>query len=65
MSTICTHLPGKTLRDASFVILLFDFLLQRLRKSMLGLVHTMLDKFESATLRAKTEQMFCVHTRAF
>ena len=23
------------------------------------------DKFENATLRAKTEQMFCVHTRAF
>ena len=30
-----------------------------------GLVHTMPDKFENATLRAKTEQMFCVHTRAF
>ena len=29
-----------------------------------GLVHTMPDKFENATLRAKTEQMFCVHTRA-
>ena len=27
-----------------------------------GLVHTMPDKFENATLRAKTEQMFCVHT---
>ena len=24
--------------------------------------HTMPDKFENATLRAKTEQMFCVHT---
>ena len=23
------------------------------------------DKFENATLRAKTERMFCVHTRAF
>ena len=31
----------------------------------LGPVHTMPDKFEIATLRAKTEQMFCVHTRAF
>ena len=31
----------------------------------LGLVHTMPDKFEKATLRAKTEQMFCVHPRAF
>ena len=30
--------------------------------SELGLVHTMPDKFENATLRAKTEQMFCVHT---
>ena len=27
-----------------------------------GLVHTMPDKFENATLRAKTEQMFYVHT---
>ena len=35
------------------------------RISNLGLVHTMLDKFENATLRAKTEQMFYVHTRAF
>ena len=26
-----------------------------------GLVHTMPAKFENATLRAKTEQMFCVH----
>ena len=23
------------------------------------------DKFENATVRAKTEQMFCIHTRAF
>ena len=30
-----------------------------------GLVHTMPDKFENATLRAKTEQMICVHTGAF
>ena len=29
---------------------------------ILDLVHTMPDKFENATLRAKTEQMFCVHT---
>ena len=28
----------------------------------LGLVHTMPDKFERATLRAKTQQMFSVHT---
>ena len=35
------------------------------RHSDLGLVHTMPDKFENATLRAKTEQMFCVHTRVF
>ena len=34
-------------------------------KADLGLVHTMPDKFENTTLRAKTEQMFCVHTRAF
>ena len=31
-------------------------------ETYLGLVHTMPDKFENATLRAKTEQMFCVHT---
>ena len=29
---------------------------------VLDLIHTMRDKFEKATLRAKTEQMFCVHT---
>ena len=34
-------------------------------ESVLGLVHTMPDKFENANLRAKTEQMFCIHTRAF
>ena len=31
----------------------------------LGLVHTMPDKFENATLSAKTDKMFCVHTTAF
>ena len=31
----------------------------------LGLVHTMPDKFEKATLGAKTEQKFFVHTTAF
>ena len=31
-------------------------------KLQLGLVHTMLDKFKNTTLRANTEQMFCVHT---
>ena len=41
-----------------------------------GLIHTMLDKFENATLRAKNgtnvlrphmkmDKMFCIHTRAF
>ena len=33
--------------------------------NILGLVHTMPDKFENATLGAKTEQMFFVHTTAF
>ena len=30
-----------------------------------GFVHTKADKFENATLSAKTDKMFCVHTTAF
>ena len=36
--------------------------LQVLLLCLLGFAHTMLEKFENASLGAKTEQKFCVHT---
>ena len=48
-----------------FILVMFFFNVLVILFIDLGLVHTMPDKFENATLRAKTEQMFCVHTRGF